>query len=187
MLSLSHVPRTAARALCRRAAAAAPTLQIQGNVDREMAVAASLVAQGKKDRALLALKRKKLQARGTADRGLGDKASGRGVGPWATPLAHLPPLHASPMLPALQEGQLATLDAYLLNVEEMVGWAGGRGRGPAVSQSVPQHGSVMSISKRPAEARKDGRQWPCWLPLHRCVSSSETQWQSAVMALCVPR
>ncbi|KAL4423087.1 hypothetical protein ABPG77_005892 [Micractinium sp. CCAP 211/92] len=54
--------------------------RIQGNVDREMGIAASLVAQGKKDRALLALKRKKLQ-----------------------------------------EGQLAKLDAYLLNVEEMLG------------------------------------------------------------------
>lgn len=56
-----------------------PTPQIQGNVDREMAIAASLVAQGKKDRALLALKRKKLQAR----RQGADVAGGRGTdGGW---------------------------------------------------------------------------------------------------------
>ncbi|PSC73503.1 vacuolar sorting-associated 20-like protein 2-like [Micractinium conductrix] len=53
--------------------------RIQGNVDRELAVAKELVASGRKERALLALKRKKLQ-----------------------------------------EGQAARLDAWLLNVEEML-------------------------------------------------------------------
>jgi hypothetical protein len=59
----------------------ARSLQIQGNIDREMAVARELVGQGRKERALLALKRRKLQ-----------------------------------------EGQAAKLDAWLLNVEQMVGW-----------------------------------------------------------------
>ena len=58
-------------------------LQIQGNIDREMAVARELVGQGRKERALLALKRRKMQ-----------------------------------------EGQAAKLDAWLLNVEEMVGSVG---------------------------------------------------------------
>ena len=62
---------------------AAHCLQIQGNIDREMAVARELVGQGRKERALLALKRRKLQ-----------------------------------------EGQAAKLDAWLLNVEEMVGASG---------------------------------------------------------------
>ena len=55
-------------------------VQIQGNIDRETAVARELVAAGKKPRALLALKRRRLQ-----------------------------------------EGQAARLEAWLLNVEEMVG------------------------------------------------------------------
>ncbi len=71
--------------------------QIQGNVDREMGIAASLVAQGKKDRALLALKRKKLQARPWARRG------------WHPGAVHALTLLSSPCLPAGLSLSFATL------------------------------------------------------------------------------
>ena len=91
----------------------ASSMQIQGNCDREMAVARQLVAQGSKGRALLALKRR-----------------------------------------ALQEQQLAKLEAWLLNVEERGGGGGGGLRIGGGLSSLWL--CIGSVSVRAAPGRKAG-------------------------------